>query len=284
MLKKFQSLLTRTNVFYALLSLAFLAVGVAVLEMFVLRPEFPRLTVLVTIGGLFFSILLLYLRNEYVFQNLLDETYGSYHGIEALLYTNAFLKPRLPLPQTREWAASPDLLNLIIEKVVSHRPNTVVEIGAGASTVAIAYALEKNNKGKLYSVDNYKEYLEAVRNVIVKHDLERFVQPIFAPLNKSEIKGKRWTYYASEPLETIGEIDMLIVDGPPGSLQPHARYPAMPFFFEKLRVGAIVIVDDYGRKEDKETVQLWIEQYAGLKLVEESPTEKGTAVLVKLAR
>jgi hypothetical protein len=48
-----------------------------------------------------------------------------------------------PLPLLRGWAASPDVLLLVVRQIVNDRLQTVVELGSGASTVILARALKK---------------------------------------------------------------------------------------------------------------------------------------------
>jgi hypothetical protein len=52
-------------------------------------------------------------------------------------------------------------------------------------------------------------------------------------------------------------LDLVLVDGPPGTLHPHARRPAMgvlrPFFSER----AVLILDDALRAEERATVRAW---------------------------
>jgi predicted O-methyltransferase YrrM len=280
-LKKYQSLLSRKVVFLVLVLIGFVVCGIATVELLIGKTQFPRATFLALLIGLFISLLLQYLRREWMFQTIVDETTASYDGISALLYTYRSLSPRFSLPKTRGWAASPDFLNILIETILIQRPRTVVELGAGTSTVVIAYALEKNQEGKLYSIDHYEEYLDLLKKVITRHGLCDRVALIHAPFTKTLINGNSWTYYASESLNVPGDIDMLVIDGPPSSVQSNARYPAIPLLFNRLSPGAMILVDDYKRPDDRKTVQLWLKEYPKLSLVEESFTEKGTAVLMK---
>lgn len=54
-------------------------------------------------------------------------------------------------------------------------------------------------------------------------------------------------------------VDVLIVDGPPGLTGDWARYPAYPLLREKLRPGAIVLIDDAQRTDERSIVEAWLE-------------------------
>ena len=71
---------------------------------------------------------------------------------------------------------------------------------------------------------------------------------------------------------------MLVVDGPPEKTQSHARYPALPLFYEYLSDEAVVILDDAGRKEESEIVEMWLKDYPEF-VHEFIHTEKGISIL-----
>jgi hypothetical protein len=49
----------------------------------------------------------------------------------------------------------------------------------------------------------------------------------------------------------IDEIDLLLVDGPPGSLGEMARYPALHVLESQLASNAVVILDDADRPDER---------------------------------
>jgi len=75
----------------------------------------------------------------------------------ALFQLYQALSPRRLLPRTRGWAASPDFLLTLYHTIRSRRPELVVEIGSGVSTLVCAYALQQNGSGRLVWVLNEAE-------------------------------------------------------------------------------------------------------------------------------
>lgn len=65
----------------------------------------------------------------------------------------------------------------------------------------------------------------------------------------------------------MAEVDLLLVDGPPGRTSKHARYPAVPALRDRLRPGATFMLDDCHRREEKETLHRWLAEVPGLSLL-----------------
>jgi predicted O-methyltransferase YrrM len=206
-----------------------------------------------------------------------------WHGckqIESMFSIVEFIKPKFPLPEMREWAVSPDLAKILLDIILEKKPQVILETGSGTSTLIIAYALQKNGSGKIFSLENNEKYAEKTRENISKHGLEDFVEVVYAPLKELPIKGKTWQWYDTSILPEIKTIDLLIVDGPKRTLQPMSRYPAMPLVFDKLTDRAIVVLDDFNTDEEKAMVNLWVKEFKGFDR-EKIKTEKETMILRK---
>ena len=57
------------------------------------------------------------------------------------------------------------------------------------------------------------------------------------------------------------EIDLLLVDGPPGYGEgmERSRYPALPALEPRLAPGAMVVLDDASRPGEREIIERWTE-------------------------
>jgi hypothetical protein len=75
------------------------------------------------------------------------------------------------------------------------------------------------------------------------------------------------------PLEDLEMIDMLFVDGPPGMLQRHSRYPAVPQLLSRLSPSAVVLLDDAGRSDEREIMETWSRDF-GLRLVRRAAQDR----------
>ena len=74
------------------------------------------------------------------------------------------------------------------------------------------------------------------------------------------------------------KIDLLIVDGPPGSKNPEARMPACAEFIAKLSPKAIIVIDDVNRDGERRLAEKFAKALPNHVLTIYAH-EKGTAVI-----
>jgi predicted O-methyltransferase YrrM len=194
----------------------------------------------------------------------------AYRQTEAFIQLSNLMQFKSAIPPTRSWAASPDLLLLISETVKKNRPSLVVELGSGVSTLVCA----KSGARKVISIDNSEEYGAKTRDLLKEHKV-RGAEIRIAPL-RPYANGSEW--YDVAAIEDLKKIDLLIVDGPPGSKNPEARYPALKEFKDKLSAKAIVIIDDVKRDGERKLAEDFAKSLPNhvLTILDH---EKGTAVI-----
>ncbi|NJK55994.1 MAG: class I SAM-dependent methyltransferase [Pleurocapsa sp. SU_5_0] len=198
--------------------------------------------------------------------------------IESLFSIFSTLKPQLPLPTTRGWAASPDLLKEIISLIHRQKPQLVVEASSGVSTLIIAYCLQRLGTGKLISLEHESKFAQATQSHLSLHGLDDVATVIYAPLVEVEINGAKWLWYDLTKVKIPEAIDLLIVDGPPGTTQKLARYPAVPMLHEKLSKDAMVMLDDGARADERRIVEQWMAEFK-MSHSEYLPLEKGAYLI-----
>jgi predicted O-methyltransferase YrrM len=185
--------------------------------------------------------------------------------IEALLQLYSRVDPREPMPPSGKWALNPQGLLNLYALVQRHRPQVVVELGSGTSTVWIGYALAPNGGGQLFSIDHDEEYAGQSSQMVRLHrDQMAPTEVRHAPLKEISVGGQAFRWYDAARLADIERIDLLIVDGPPARTGPQARYPAMPVLREQLSDGALVVLDDAGRDDEHKIIERWLQETPGL--------------------
>lgn len=210
-----------------------------------------------------------------------DNINNAFNQHEYFHYLRSLIVPKIPLPPTRGWAASPDFISLAFREIIAKQPATIVELGSGVSSLFIGHLLkDRQLKGHLHSVDHSSEFGGRTETLLRISEVDSKVSIYSAPITTHTINGKQWQWYDISKL-AVNSIDLLLVDGPIGTLQEKARYPAIPLLFDKLSSGAIVLLDDYFRKDELALVQDWLREFPTLQLIAELNTEKGTAVLQK---
>ena len=194
----------------------------------------------------------------------------AYRQTQALIQLTQLLDFKSPIPPTRSWAASPDLLLTITEIVRKYRPGLVVELGSGVSTLVAA----KAGARKVVSIDNSDEFGGKTISLLKDHKV-RGVDVRIAPLQPY---ANGFTWYDTSKIKDLKKIDLLIIDGPPGSKNPEARYPALAEFKDKLSAKAVIIIDDVHREGERKLAEDFAKAMPNHQLVI-LDHEKGTAVI-----
>ncbi|MCK8114694.1 class I SAM-dependent methyltransferase [Anaerosoma tenue] len=202
----------------------------------------------------------------------------SYRQVEALVGLYSTLGFTLPLPPMRGYALSPDAAVEIVRLIHESRPSTILELGSGVSTLITAYALRRFGGGRVISLEHDAAWHEIATGYIVEHDLSDYAEVRYAPLEEIEIQGHPWKWYDPSALQGIDSVDMLVVDGPPRSTQPLARYPALPLVGHLLTHEAMIVLDDTVREDERSIIRIW-DSESGPFRIEEFAAEKGLTVM-----
>lgn len=196
----------------------------------------------------------------------------SYHFLQNKLGLNK------NFPYTKDWSAAADFLQIIADHCLNSKPTTILECSSGLTTLILARCCQMNHHGHVYSLENGEEYVTKTRDSLNQYHLDDYASVIHAPLVNTNINDKQFLWYEIEsvPDKTI---DMLVIDGPPGFIQQHSRYPAIPMLYKKLASQCKIFMDDADRDDEKEIVKLWLSEYPSIKH-EYIDTERGCSVLI----
>ncbi|MDM8547528.1 class I SAM-dependent methyltransferase [Candidatus Venteria ishoeyi] len=212
---------------------------------------------------------------------LRKESNALFSQLEAYLSLRDRLDLRAGLPYTRDWSASPDFLKMIVEHCLEAKPSVVLECSSGLTSLMLARCCQMNQQGRVYSLENGEQYALATREHIQRYQLEDYAEIRHAPLEKTAVNGVDYDWYAINAIPDE-PIDMLVIDGPPGFIQKHSRYPAVPLLFEKLSANCVIFLDDAARDDEQEIIRLWQAAYPALQLTY-IKTDRGCAVLKYLS-
>jgi predicted O-methyltransferase YrrM len=169
-------------------------------------------------------------------------------------------------PLNPGWQLSPQAMHEVLRHVLLNRPEVVVECGSGASTMWIGRALRHVGGGRLISLESERDWIAIVAG-LVEHEGLSSVDVRLAPMEPIQLAGREQPWYSAAALADVEEIDLLLVDGPPGRTSELARYPALPALRDKLRPGAVVMLDDCHRTDERTTLQKWLAEVPGLSLL-----------------
>jgi predicted O-methyltransferase YrrM len=203
----------------------------------------------------------------------------TFSQLEALQTLNRVLPTTDLLPPTRGWAASPDLLVVLVDLVIAKRPSLVVECGSGVSTLCVALAMRRFDiDGRIVSLEHDPVFGGKTRDLLARHKVLDLVELRDAPLESFSLDGENYSWYASQAWKDLKGIDLLFVDGPPAATGHQARYPALPLLSEALSPAATIVLDDLIVPDMQEVLRLWLDAYPDFGS-ETLPLEKQAAVL-----
>lgn len=198
-------------------------------------------------------------------RKVVRDTTTVYRQLEALFNLYSMVPVTARVPAMRGWAASPDLLLLLVETIRSDRPQLSVECGSGVSTLWCALARRAFGvEGRHVALEHDAQYVRQTEALLEAHGVADFADVRFAPLQTYHLRDHDWSWYAKDAWHDLDQLDLLFVDGPPGVTGPHARYPALPLLADRLARDAVVVLDDLVRTDEQELVARWLAEYPWL--------------------
>jgi predicted O-methyltransferase YrrM len=184
--------------------------------------------------------------------------------------------PAEALPHLGGWKADAGFLRLLAETILERRPGTVVEFGAGATTLVAARALKMAGGGALFSFDQYPDYVVSVRSWLQDYGLDAEMRE--APLTR-RVAGWPGRWYDHGPLPE--RIDLLIVDGPHWAVHPYGR-GAAEALFDRIAPRGLVLLDDASRPGERVVARRWRERWPHFRFDLATEGTKGTLVGTRL--
>jgi predicted O-methyltransferase YrrM len=171
-----------------------------------------------------------------------------------------------PMPELGGWSMTGATLVWVIDQIWSGRVSTILECGSGSSTVWFALALEqRGTPGRIVSLESSAEYADETRARLDDLGLAHRAEVLTAPLVDLDLPGRATQPWFDQSVlsDDITGVDLLFVDGPVGDIAPEARYPALPVLADRLTADALVVLDDTGRADEENIVELWSDETYG---------------------
>ncbi|RYY23079.1 MAG: class I SAM-dependent methyltransferase [Sphingomonadales bacterium] len=202
---------------------------------------------------------------------LLKSLSGGTKAAKAALLDRLAL-PADALPNLGSWKADTGFLHLIVDHIESQRPQNVVELGAGASSLVMGRALQLHGGGKLLSLDQHEDFIHATQEWLREHGVDADLR--HAPLGTTQ---GDWpgVWYDTGPMPD--QIDLLVIDGPPWTIHPFVR-GAADCLFDRIPVGGVVMLDDAARPGERVVAGRWRRKWKDFSFRLVSAGTKGTLV------
>jgi len=196
---------------------------------------------------------------------------SSYQNLEKAL---GFEKA---LPVTKDWSAAADFLTIISDYCRQNKPKTIVECSSGTSSLVLSRCCQLNQHGHVYSLENGQQFVDQTQQQLGDFSLSGFCEVVHAPLQNIQIGDENFQWYELYNFP-VSKIDLLVIDGPPGFIQEHSRYPALPLLYDQLADECAVFLDDAARDDEQEIVVRWLTAYPEFR-AEYIENERGCFIL-----
>lgn len=108
----------------------------------------------------------------------------------------------------------PPTLSYLWDRLSHDRPKTVVEYGAGVSTLVLAKGLATLGAGRLVTLEQNEDVASEVRSLLASHGLDGWVRMLWAPVRPG--KGCWVDSDMFQDALEAGTIDWIVIDGPAG--------------------------------------------------------------------
>ncbi|MES2988677.1 MAG: class I SAM-dependent methyltransferase [Pseudomonadota bacterium] len=180
--------------------------------------------------------------------------------------------PSDALPNLGSWKADTGFLHLIVDHIEARRPQNVIELGAGASSLVMGRALQLHGGGHLLSLDQHEDFIHATQDWLREHGVKADLR--HAPLSVTQ---SNWPgiWYDTGPLPD--QIDLLVIDGPPWTIHPFVR-GAADCLFDRIPVGGVVMLDDAARPGERVIARRWRSNWPNFEFRLVSAGTKGTLI------
>lgn len=188
-----------------------------------------------------------------------------------------------PPPEDHGWTLALDALRFITNVVRHFKPRHILEFGSGLSTLVLARAAAGlAHECRISSLDHDPEFGAAAAACCLNHVKKTcYVAFQTAPLVARLYGDKFVPTYLIKPKQLASEIsvDLVLIDGPPAVLggREGTLYQAMDY----VKPGALVLVDDSRRREEREALTNWQDMLgSAIEVIELPAFTKGMAAII----
>jgi hypothetical protein len=155
----------------------------------------------------------------------------------------------------RAWIAEIEYLRAIFAHARA-TTGSILECGSGLSTL-VTGALIDGGDTILYALEHDPVWYEKARATVARFRLSN-VRPLLTPL---EDFGE-FCWYGLKETDLPHDISLVLCDGPPAKTKG-GRYGLLPILRPRLSPGALILVDDYKRSDEKGIVERWLNEFGG---------------------
>jgi predicted O-methyltransferase YrrM len=183
-------------------------------------------------------------------------------------------------PDLGRWPVSRPMARCLARLIAGLPRRSILEFGAGWSSLVLSQALAAAGGGRLTSVEHQPQYMaDGVWDRVARTpgvDAKLIVTGLHRRLSTH---GLTWSYRdVRRMIAPRAPFDLVLIDGPPGQ---YGRSSPLHDAFPLLAPGAVIVLDDAARGRERAAMNWWLTTYPGLgRVVFDTDAERGIAVLV----
>lgn len=152
-----------------------------------------------------------------------------------------------------DWSAKEEYLSACLAHVSASEGN-ILECGSGLTTILIG-ALTQRLGRTVWTLEHNREWAERVGRYLKRYRI-RSVRLCLTPLKNFG----EFSWYTPPPESMPREFALVICDGPPGDTYG-GRYGLLPVMRERLKPGAVILLDDAAREGEKAIASRWADEF-----------------------
>lgn len=179
-----------------------------------------------------------------------------YDRLESLFSLYRDLRFDRALPALRHHAESPEFLREVVNELQQRKPDHVLELGGGVSTLVFARALQRNGKGHIVTVEHEPFYAQQLRKWLREYQLDKWVTVVEAELTDYSIDNKKYRWYTLNDIP-VRPFDVIVADGRMAKESRCGRYPTLPLLQNRLGQKSIVFVENVDDVNEREVLIRW---------------------------
>ncbi|HEX04373.1 MAG TPA: hypothetical protein ENH10_04365 [Bacteroidetes bacterium] len=201
--------------------------------------------------------------------------------LQAMFGLYATLKPDAPIPMLRSEAISADTALEYVRLIKQVRPNMVVELGCGVSTILAALQLRENGSGRVIALDDNEKLASKTRDDLLEHQVLSLAEVRYAELKPLKVEDETARWYNPNQFADIERIDMLLINGPRDLQDTGNRRPGLTYLSQRFSDDIVIIVDDGNRSRWRDWVHGWAKE-RGFVIEEPFLNEKRSMILYRV--
>jgi Methyltransferase domain len=161
-----------------------------------------------------------------------------------------------PWPPPGGWALGADAIAWLLREMRSRGSRVVVELGPGTSSIVLAHGGGMDLE--MYGIEHDERFVETVAKQLMLNGVDAY-RLVHVPLKTCMHEQRAVQWYEERILDVLPpRIDVLIVDGPPNWSGSSNRSPAWAELGDRMRDGAVIVVDDTHRADERDMVDRWL--------------------------